>query len=371
MRRWPLSAGLVVAALAACGLLAAAGTPPPEAAGDQAMPGLHRQIPEAARQYVQPQQFRSPLTKEGFSANVVKTAPPVASYDYDFCPHPPFNTLAYTMVTDPASGWTALPDEFAYCPFSADQLKQILGAPKFNRKAPDGLPWLDPYPWEQFENAALLSAAAKQSPLTVGNLYMEAAWSVRLDVVSGTNDFDAEVAALFKPLPRRPSDPADMHTLYEMQLAHAWEQDRAGGVLKDVSPTRFALAMAWLYRSRGELAGAEHWLDEGLASDPQLGKGGGLYSFLRSSIRLERTYLRQAQAQFSAAWEAHLQPQQPVAIDASREGLTAFALAEISRRLGDLPAARSWYAEAEKTNYGTLKSDQLQYLEQLANGRGY
>ena len=89
-----------------------------------------------------------------------------------------------------------------------------------------------------------------------------------------------------------------------------------------------------------------------------------LYSFLRSSAKLERTYLHSAEAQFSAAWDAHT-------IDARREGLAAYALGEISRRLGDLPAARNWYAEAQRTGQGALNLEKLAHLQALANGRGY
>jgi hypothetical protein len=359
MRGWTAAALPLILVLAAGRPLAAE-----EPTVPKPLPGLNHGIPAAARPYVRQQQFTSPLTGESFMADLVGGGVPPGSYDYDFCPHPPFNTFAYALVTDPATGWTAFPDQFMRCPFTAEQVRQAVGAPKFNRKSPDGLPWLDPYPWEQFENAALLGIAANQNQLDTGNLYVQAAWAVRLDVITGNNEFDSEVEALFKPLPRHPANPGEVFTIYELQLAATWEQERASGVLKDIDPARFALAMAWLYRSRGELQGAEHWLDEAAAADPGLARQGGLYSFLRSSARLERTYLKSAQAQFSAAWEAHR-------VEARRMGLTAYALGEISRRLGDLPGARNWYAEAERYGSGALNLDKLRRLEALAGGRGY
>jgi len=183
-------------------------------------------------------------------------------------------------------------------------------------------------------------------------------------VISGNNEFDAEVATLFKPLPKHPAKAGDVLGSYELQLAAAWEQDRTSGVLKDVPKVQSALALAWLYRSRGELLAAERWLDEASAADKGLTKRGGLYSFLRSSIRLERTYLKAAQEQFEAGWSAGH-------IDSRREGLTALALGEISRRLGDLPAARKWYGEAQRTSNGVLNLTKVKYLAQLAAGRGY
>jgi hypothetical protein len=149
-----------------------------------------------------------------------------------------------------------------------------------------------------------------------------------------------------------------------LQIAADWEQQRADGVLGTVDAAQSALALAWLYRARGELAAAERWLDEAVAADAALPAGGGLYSFLRSSAELERSYLTAAQSQFSAAWSKG-------GIDARREGLTAFALAEIARRCGDLPAARRWYAEAASHQHGELNLGRLAKLQALAEGRGY
>jgi tetratricopeptide (TPR) repeat protein len=311
------------------------------------------------------QTFVSPLTGEGFSAAVQVKRAAIGSYDYDFCPHPAFNTLAYALVTDPATGWTDYPETFNQpCPLAKEKLAEALGEPKFSRDTPPGLPWLDPYPWEQYENAALQSAALSQSELAIGNWYMQAAWSVRLDVISGSNEFDSEVETTFSQLPKPRPDPQQFFLLYELQLAADWEQQRESGVLANVGGADFALALAWLYRSRGELAAADRWLDEAAAADSALPNGSGLYSFLRSSVDLERSYLQEAQRLFAAAWSKG-------GIDARREGLTAFALGEIARRLGDLPGARQWYGEAQRSQHGELNLDRLAWLQARANGRGY
>jgi hypothetical protein len=338
------------------------------AATDTPLDALHPQaplIPVAAQPYVQVQSFVSPLTGEGFSAPVQSKRAPVASYDFDFCPHPPFNTYAYSLVTDPATGWTDFPESFNQrCPLTREQVASVLGEPKFNRTAPEGLPWLNPYPWEQYENAALQAEALKLGPLSVGNWYMQAAWSVRLDVVAGSNPFDPEVTALFDKLPRPQPAARDSAQPYELQIAAKWEQARQSGVLDNVGAVDFALAQAWLYRARGELAGTERWLDEAAAADRNLPAGGGLYSFLRSSVELEQSYLSAAQSQFGAAWAKG-------GIDARRQGLTALALGEIARRLGDLPAARRWYDEAGLHQHGEINLNRLAQLNALAVGRGY
>jgi hypothetical protein len=312
-------------------------------------------------------EFTSPLTGDKFVAAVISGRPPVANYDYDQCPHSLFNALAYALVTDPATGWTNYPDLYAErCPLTAEKLASVLGQPKFDRQAPAGLPWLNAYPWEQFENAALQSAAVGQSALQTGNWFMEAAWAVRLEVAAG-GDAQEELTALFQPLPRPRADPAQLYVPYELQFARALEQQRAGGVLKGMPDADSALALAWLYRSRGELAATTYWLDIAAASAPALGQGGsphaGLYSSLRNSGELERGYLKQAQSWLKQGWEA--------GGSSRRKGRAALALGEIARRLGDLAAARNWYREAARNQQGDLDPGRLQHLDTLAAGRGY
>jgi hypothetical protein len=317
-------------------------------------------------QYVEEREFHSPVSGEPFLAYVLARDAPVVSWDYDRCPHPPFNTLAYTLVIDPVSGYVAPAAEFGrQLVWDAADLGSILGEPRFSRDTPPGLPWAGAYPWERHENAALLAAAEQQPAHVVGNWWLLAAWSVRLDVVGGHNEFDQRVAEIFAQLPRRGPDPGDVVTLYELQLAAHWEKLHNTGQLPDVPEVFCCLALAWLYRSRGELLAAESWLRSAALSDAALPAEDVLYRYLMSSIELERHYLRQARRWLVQAWN-------DAEFERRQESGTAFILAEINRRLGEMPAAVYWYDIARDTNMGMLSSELIKRQRALADGgRGY
>jgi hypothetical protein len=320
-----------------------------------------RPVPAAAKPYVAEREFTSPMTGEKFVATVLRARPPQVAADYDYCPHSTFNQLAYTLVTDPSTGWTNYPEIFSEpTPLPASKLAAVLGAPKFDRQAVAGMPWLDPYPWEQFENAALQSAALDRSPLDTANWYIQAAWSVRLDLVSGGTGFEDEISDILRKMPKAPANQAEIVVPYELQLAALWEQQRVEGVLQGVPPAQSALALAWVYRSRGELPAARHWLGQiDNSKEPSAVQG-----FLADSIALEESYLGTAREWLLAGWNDGK-------LDDRKVGRTAFALGEIARRLGDRAGAQRWYGEAGRRQHGELNLGTLAYVQALAQGRGY
>ena len=316
--------------------------------------------------YLEQREFSSPITGERFVADVLKQAVPAASYDYDRCPHPALNTLAYTLVIDPATGYVADPASFEQpVEWDSDDMSSILGEPRFERNYPEGLPWANAYPWEKFENAAKLAEAAKRSSMDVANFWLLAAWSVRLDVISGHNEFDTEVASIFSRLPRRGPDPKQLNTLYELQLAAYWEELRTGGQLPDLSDADFSLALAWLYRSRGELLAAQSWLNRATLGEGELAADGTLYQYLMTSIELERYYLGITRDWLLRAYNAAELP-------AAQEAGSEYMLGEIYRRMGDFAAAKHWYGQASANNLGALSSDMISHqLALVESGRGY
>lgn len=317
-------------------------------------------------QYVEEREFVSPVSGEVFYAKVIKDGLVAVTWDYDRCPHPPINTLAYTLVIDPVSGYVARPEEFpTTIEWSLEDLQVILGEPRFARDTPPGLPWAGAYPWERFENAALLAMAQEQPSQVIGNFWLLAGWSVRLDVVSGHNEFDTRVVELLAPLPTRVPEAPDLILLYEMQLAEYWRQLHDTGQLPDVTESDFCLAMAWLVRSRGELLAGEHWLRSASLSELGLAETNEFYAYLTSSIELERYYLRNARKWFIQAWNDGC-------FSFQQEADAAFLLGEINRRLGDLGAAVYWYDVARDKNLGMLSNDLIQRQRDLSEGgRGY
>jgi hypothetical protein len=317
-------------------------------------------------QYTVEREFVSPVSGEVFFAQVLRDELVAVTWDYDRCPHPPINTLAYTLVIDPVSGYVARPDEFpTTLEWSLEDLQAILGEPRFARDTPPGLPWAGAYPWERYENAALLATALGQPSQVIGNFWLLAGWSVRLDVVSGHNEFDTYVEELLAPLPMRVPEIPDLLQLYEMQLAEYWQQLHDTSQLLDVTEPDFCLAMAWLFRSRGELLATEHWLRSASLSEPGLAETNEFYAYLTSSIELERHYLRNARKWFIQAWNDG-------GFSFQQEADAAFLLGETNRRLGDLGAAVYWYDVTRDKNLGMLSNDLIQRQRDLSEGsRGY
>lgn len=321
---------------------------------------------QADAPYVTQRVFTSPVTGERFVADVLKQAVPVSSYDYDRCPHPAIDTLAYTLVIDPASGYVADPASFELpTQWDSDDLREILGEPRFERNYPEGLPWAGAYPWEKFENAAKLAQSADLPASEVANFWLLAGWSVRLDVISGRNEFDAAVQEVFGKLPRRGPDLQQINTLYEIQLAAYWEELRANGQLPDIADSDLALALGWLYRSRGELLAAENWLRRATLSSGELSADGSLYQYLMTSIELERSYLLSAREWLLRAYNGG-------ELSAAQEAGAVYMLGEIFRRLGDFAAAKHWYLQAKASNRGALSTEMIAHqLALVDGGRGY
>jgi len=316
--------------------------------------------------YVALKEFISPVSGQKFSAYVIKQNVGAQSFDYDNCPHPPINTLSYTLVIDPVSGYVALPEQFNG-PTALDTaaVKQVLGEPKFKRSTPEGMPWAGAYAWEKFENAARLAEALHRPESEVAGFWVYAAWSVRLDVVSGSNEFDQEVARIIGSLPRRQADPANLYTLYEMQLVDYWQEQRLHGALNDIPAADYDLALAWLYRSRGELVAAKAWVQSAASAGALSRDSELLRKYLASSIELERSYMLEAIPRMKKAWDASEYP-------AAQEGSAAFMLAEINRRLGDFAAAKRWYEQARAANRGGISPALIdRQLKLVDGGRGY
>ena len=316
--------------------------------------------------YIVMREFVSPITGDVFYAPVLRKEQPVISWDYDRCPHPPINTLAYTLVIDPTTGYTAPPDEFNNpVGWDAADIERILGQPHFSRSAPESLPWAGAFAWEKLENAALLAAASEDPEYIIANWWLMAAWSVRLDVISGENEFDDEVERLFSILPSVPYDAGDINTLYEIQIARQWEKKNDTGGVKDVKDSELALALAWLYRSRGELSAASIWLRTASLHDPELAETSVLYQYLESSISLEKQYLITTRLWLKRAWDKRGLPPH-------MEGGTAFILGELNRRLGEVQSAVVWYNMALEKNMGMISNGLIEHQRDLCvNSHGY
>ena len=315
--------------------------------------------PQDAR-YVELHEFTSPITENRFFAPVLVSNPPVASQDYDRCPHPPINTFAYTLVIDPETGYVAYPENFnAAAPWTREEISEIIGTPRFHRQGPEELPWANAHPWEKLENAAKLAQAIGSSSQEIAGWFTMAAWSVRLDVISGGSPFENDVQRMLAAMPQRRPVDSDLITPRELQLARWWEELQRSGQLPDIPAVEADLAIAWLLRSRGELRDARLWLERAALDDTSLAaEPYSLYTYLMESIELEADYLRQARQWLLGAW-------QQGQIPATQRSSAAVLLGEIARRLGEFEQALYWYGQARETNLGLPSLQLIEHLSSL------
>lgn len=306
-------------------------------------------------EYTAQREFISPVNGVHFVDEVLVRQPRVLSYDYDRCPHSAVNTFAYQLVIDPVSGYVEAPDRFSLpAQWSEERVRAIVGEPRFTRSTPGGWPWAGAYPWEKFENAARLASDAGRPKVELANYWLLAGWSVRLDFALGPGEFRDQVEEILGHMPPTTPEPVGLNTIYEIQLAEYWAALDAAGELAGQPRRDCALAIAWLYRSRGELADAEHWLDEAAAEDPlTTAAPGGVFAHLRSSVRLEADYLRSARRLLSEAWTEGSVP-------VANEGGAAFLLGEINRRLGQYGDAADWYDLALANYRGAIPQDLIE-----------
>ncbi len=314
---------------------------------------------------VEAKEFVSPVSGERFTSYVLKDKVQAQSFDYDQCPHTPFNTLAYTLVIDPVSGYVDYPETFAHTHWTAERLAEVIGEPQFDRLSPEALPWANAYPWEKLENAAKMATDDDVASMGVANWWLMAAWSVRLDVISGNNEFDDEVESIFAKFPERPVSLTNIDELYELQLAEHWQDMRSQGLLNNIDNEPYALAQAWLYRSRGELVPAAIWLDRAETVSQQPGGHTVLRQYMESSIELERRYLEHSRAWMIKAWNNG-------ELSQLQQGPIAYLIAEMYRRLGETSSCSEWYDLALENNFGGM-SDRLikQQRSTVIEGPGY
>jgi tetratricopeptide (TPR) repeat protein len=233
-------------------------------------------------------------------------------------------------------------------PYTTEELAGIVGQPRFNRNAPDGQPWSGAYGWEKFENAAALAQHVRAPDWQVGQWWLQAAWAVRLDLIPGEADFAVELAGAVRGLPTTRGSAADLHTPRAVQIARDWGEMIEAG---EVENTSAALAVAWLYRSRGELQAANDWLRKAVAKDPALADS-ALLQYLANSIGLEHEYLGRAREALIKSYDSR-------ELRDNQRGAAAFLLGELSRRLGDVGGAKFWYDEAQGKALGLVRPDLL------------
>lgn len=193
-------------------------------------------------------------------------------------------------------------------------------------------------PWERWANRARILEWSEAHAQVVGESWLRAAWSVRLQERPVPGALGDAVRAAVTSLPKREKEEdaiLDTAKALDAALASPKEDAPAGAARAAAS---YASGSFW--RSRGELAAAEDRFAQAIAA----AKGTPLEAEIadavardRASLELERGYLKTALAHFRAALAAGENVPRP------QRMLLAYLAGECARRTGARDEAHRFY----------------------------
>lgn len=202
-------------------------------------------------------------------------------------------------------------------------------------------------PWERYASRAKILEWSGAPAERIGESWLRAAWSVRLDprpIADTTLGAAAQrvTGALMPEKQGAPGKDAIMDLARDVDAAAAGKGSKK--IAKEDLPAAHYLSGA-LHRQRGELDAAEERFARALAlaaSSPLAAPLQDAIARDRESIELERGYLTRALSYFRAA----LVDGEKVAEE--KRSLLAYLAAESARRVRNWDEAERWYKVAEK-----------------------
>jgi tetratricopeptide (TPR) repeat protein len=209
-------------------------------------------------------------------------------------------------------------------------------------------------PWERYANRARILEWSQALPARIGESWLRAGWSVRLE----GRPVGAPLSKAFETLVRSvPETAGEDPILGPAKAIDARLVDGKTLVLDDRAVAFYASGSLW--RSRGELAAAEERYARSLEVAVESGElAAALKDAIardRASIELEQSYLKKALAYFRAALNAGEK------VPKSQRPMLAFLAAECARRTGEREEAQRFYKIAQ-TLEGSESSAELKTL---------
>ena len=285
-----------------------------------------------------------PVDRTEVSVTVLMSSNALLGHDRDLCPHAsdsPSEEIANSVSGCSTCGFAGTPGEF-----QAEIPESIAAKVKSSLKVATT-------PWERYANRAQIQEWAKAPEASIGESWLRAAWSVRLEerasgdpaIADATKRLlaGAPAGTQSKPAGAQSGDDViagdpilDPARALDLAEASATGADRAAGFY----------AAGALFRARGELAQAESRYVTALAAaagTPLESSIKGVVDRDRESIALEKSYLGRALAHFKLALAAK-------STLAERKPLLAFLAAECARRTGTNEEAAKLYRQAQSAN---------------------
>ena len=272
-----------------------------------------------------------PVDGTGLRISILLSTNAILGHDRDLCPHAAGDDEIRSGVSAcTRCGFAGTPKEF----------QQPLD-PQVRAKVKKGL---EPAgtPWESYANRARILEWREAPAQMVGESWLRAAWSLRLEERPVGPPLSGAIQEAVKALPKEAAgDDAILGT------ARALDAAIAAGTAKNPAASSYASGSFW--RARGELAEADARYDKALSA----AKGTPLEKAIadavardRASMDLERTYLDKALSYFRAGLAAGER------VPRAQRALLAFLAAECARRTGVRDEAHRLYRMAEALDDG-------------------
>lgn len=204
--------------------------------------------------------------------------------------------------------------------------------------------------WERYANRArILEWSGAPAPV-VGESWLRAAWSVRLEMRPVGQPVSVELDKLLRSLPEKSGEGSDPL----LDTARALDEKLTANALTD-SKAIALYASGSLWRARGELLAAEERYAKALAEKATPAAATSLQDAIsrdRASMELEQSYLKKALGHFRAGLSAGEK------VPKEQRAMLAFLAAECARRTGGRDEAQRLYKIAQTlagSNAGQMK----------------
>lgn len=317
--------------------------------------------PMTARAAVDSQSVECPVDGTAVAVTIILSSNALLGHDRDLCPHASeasSDEISNSVSACPVCGFAGTPPEF-HGEIPAELAARVKGTLAPSAALSAG---------ERYANRAQIQEWAKAPEAAIGESWLRAAWSVRLDPRSAGDPALREAATRLlgdAPAPGTQGKPAGAQT---------GAQVLAGDPILDPARTLDAAALkasgsdravalysaGALFRSRGELDAAETRYAKAIDAAKDTPVAAAIAAVVardRESIDLERQYLTRAVAHFKLALAA---PKIP----AHQKALLAFLAAESARRTGARDDAAKLYKQSGAVKDPAADSGMKALIEQ-------
>lgn len=271
-----------------------------------------------------------PVDGTNVSISILLSTDSLLGHDRDLCPHASGDDEIRGAVSSCAScGFAGTAKEF-----QRDLPEHVASKVKKELKPATTA-------WERYANRARILEWSDAAAPMVGESWLRAAWSVRLETRPVGQPIAGELDALLRSAPEE--EPGAARDTF-LDPARALDATLAAGALSGKGKAVALYASGSFWRARGELASAEERYAKALVASKGTTVATSLKDAIsrdRASMALEESYLTKALGHFRAGLNAGER------VPKEQRAMLAFLAAECARRTGGRDEAQRLYKIAQ------------------------